>query len=260
MNYNNVVDHLRLWCLDKARGYQKAYADGGYGGVTYVGYQAAYELEFKLSTLIDRSFESLEALKKEILELLEVHYEPSVRNPQNSVAKHIIDKIQREFRCFLEEVIAKGETLEKRSVPYSRVIVGEEALALQERFRSVWGYASTAYWFPLMGDEPREISEKIFIMAHYFEPYQKAFEQRIGLPHTRLYSCGECNFRPPHCLETVELEEYGGLETMYTDKDFSWAIYFSHENTVSFAGAIVPMVQELLVKEKEHWNRFEWDR
>ena len=46
---------------------------------------------------------------------------------------------------------------------------------------------------------------------------------------------------------------------IYTDKDFSWAIYFSHENTVAFAGTIVPKVKEMMSKEKEHWNKFEWN-
>ena len=96
-------------------------------------------------------------------------------------------------------------------------------------------------------------------MFNYFEPYMKQFEQIIGLPETHLYSYGEDNSRPQNCLETVELIEYGGLEMIYTDKDFSWAIYFSHENTVAFAGSIVPTVKELLANEKEHWDKFEWD-
>lgn len=54
--------------------------------------------------------------------------------------------------------------------------------------------------------------------------------------------------------------EYGGCETIYTDKDFSWAIYFSHEDTVAFAGSIVPKAKELLSTKKEYWNKFEWDR
>ena len=54
--------------------------------------------------------------------------------------------------------------------------------------------------------------------------------------------------------------EYGGCETIYTDKDFSWAIYFFHEDTVAFAGSIVPKAKELLSTKKEYWNRFEWDR
>ena len=145
------------------------------------------------------------------------------------------------------------------NIPYSRVIVGSEATALQDKFRSVWGYVNTSYWFPLMGDQPKEISEKFFIMLDYAEPYMKQIEQIIGLPQTHIYSYGEDVFRPHNCRETVELIGYGGLETIYADKNFSWAIYFSHENTVAFAGSIVPEVKELLSKEKEHWDKFEWD-
>lgn len=257
MNFNNIINHLKLWCINKAEAYQIVYEK--YGGATYVGYIVAYELEFKLSTLIDKSFESIEDLKREVLSFIDVHYEPYALNPENCLAKHIIEKTNREFCEFLEDLLPRKETLALADIPYTRVIVGSEAIALLEKFRSVWGYVNTSYWFPLGGDEPKEISEKFFVMFDYLEPYIKQLEQIIGLPQTHLYSCGESDFRPQNCIETVELIEYGGLERIYTDRDFSWAIYFSHENTVSFAGSIVPKVRELLLNEKEHWNKFEWD-
>ena len=257
MEYNNFINHLKLWCINKAKAYQKVY--GNYGGITYTGYLVAYELEFKLSTLIDKSFTCMEDLKREVTDLMDVHYEPAVLNPQNSLAKHIIDKTNREFCAFFEELFSQSEALALADIPYTRTIIGEEAAALQDKFRSVWGYVDTAYWFPLMGDVPKGVSEKFFVMFDYLEPYMRQLEQIIGLPQTHLYSHGESCSRPQHCTETVELIEYGGCETIYTDKDFSWAIYFSHENTVAFAGAIVPKVKELLVKETEHWNKFEWD-
>ena len=257
MTFNNIINHLKLWCINKAKAYQEVY--GNYGGITYVGYQVAYELEFKLSTLIDKSFDCMEDLKREVVNLIDVHYEPSILNPQNNLAKHIIDKTNREFCEFFEDLFSNNEALTLADIPYARAIVGAEATALQDKFRSVWGYVNTSYWFPLMGDEPKEISEKFFIMLDYFEPYRKQVEAIIGLPQTHIYSYGENNFRPPNCMETVEINEYGGCESIYTDKDFTWAIYFSHENTVAFAGSIVPKVKELLVSEKAHWDKFEWD-
>lgn len=257
MLFNNIVNHLKQWCVNKAEIYQKVH--GELGGITYVGYLISYELEFKLSTLIDRSFACIEDLKREVINLIDVHYEPSIIEPQDSLAQHIIDKTNREFREFLEEVLAQKELLALADIPYTRAIVGSEAIALQEKFRSVWGYVNTSYWFPLLGDEPKEISEKFFVMFDYLAPYIKQLEQIMGLPETHLYSYGESDFRPPNCIETVEFAEYGGTERIYTDKDFSWAIYFSHENTVAFAGSIVPKVKELLSEEKEHWDKFEWD-
>ena len=257
MTFNNILSHSKLWCENKAEAYQKAYE--AHGGITYVGYLIACELEFKLSTLIDKSFEDIEHFKREVLSLVDVHYEPSILKPQNSLVQHIIDKMNKEFCEFLEEVLSKQESLSLSDMPYMRVIIGSEANALQDKFRLVWGYVNTSYWFPLMGDEPKEISEKLFIMYDYFEPYMKQVEQIIGLPLTHIYSYGEDISRPPNCRETVELIEYGGCETIYTDKDFTWAIYFSHENTVAFVGAIVPKIKELLANESDHWNKFEWD-
>ena len=257
MTFNNILNHLKSWCENKAEVYQKVY--GAHGGITYVGYLIAYELEFKLSTLIDKSFEDIEDFKREVLILVDVHYEPSILKPQNSLVQHIIDKMNKEFCEFLEEVLSQQESLSLSDMPYMRVIIGSEANALQDKFRLVWGYVNTSYWFPLMGDEPKEISEKFFIMYDYFEPYMKQVEQIIGLPQTHIYSYGEAVSRPPNCLETVEIIEYGGCETIYTDKDFTWVIYFSHENTVAFAGSIVPKIKELLSNESEHWNEFEWD-
>lgn len=257
MTFNNTINHLRLWCENKAKVYQKVYE--AHRGITYVGCLIAYELRFKLLTLIDKPFEDIEEFKREVLLLVDVHYEPSILNTEDSLAQYIIDKINKEFGEFLEEVLSKQESLSLADVPYMRIIVGPEADALQDKFRSVWGYENTSYWFPLMGDEPKEITEKFFIMFDYFEPYIKQVEQIIGLPQIHIYSYGEDEFRPSNCLETVKLIEYGGSETIYTDKDFTWAIYFSHENTVAFVGSIVPKIKELLSNESVHWDKFEWD-
>ena len=256
MMFNNIINHLKLWCKNKADIYHRAHQKNR--GILYVGQLLAHELEFKLLTLIDKPFESKTNFKSEVLNLIDIHYEDSILNPQNSLVNYIAEKINQEFRDFLEEILSE-EDLAVLNIPYERIIVGSEASALQEKFCSVWGYVNTSYWFPLVGDEPKEVSEKFFIMFDFFQPYQKQFEQMIGFPQTHLYGYGENAFRPPNCTETSELVGYGGLEIMYTDKDFSWAIYFSHENTVAFAGAIVPKVKALLVKEKEHWNQFEWN-
>ena len=137
MTFNNILNHLKLWCENKAEAYQKVY--GEHRGITYVGYLIAYELEFKLSTLIDKSFEDIEDFKREVLILVDVHYEPSILKPQNSLVQHIIDKMNKEFCEFLEEVLSQQESLSLSDMPYMRVIIGSEANALQDKFRLVWG-------------------------------------------------------------------------------------------------------------------------
>ncbi len=258
MIYNNIINHLRLWCINKSETYKLENAE--HSGMLYVGHQAVNEMEFKLSTLTDKSYESMDELREEVLNLINVHYEPCVTNPQNSAAKHMVDKVNQEFCDYMEEVFLKNKALNSADIPYKRVITGSEAAALKDKFRLYWNYDNTSCWFPLMGDEPKEISEKLFIMFDYFEPYMKQFEKMIGLPQEHIYGFGENTFRPEHCIETTEIIEYDGCETIYTDKDFSWAFYLSHESTVSFAGSIVLKVKELLLAEKSHWDKFELDR
>ena len=69
MTFNNIINHLKLWCENQAKAYQKAYE--AHGGITYVGYLIAYELEFKLSTLLDKPFKDVEEFEREILTLVD---------------------------------------------------------------------------------------------------------------------------------------------------------------------------------------------
>ena len=257
MKYNEFINRLKLWCRNTAEIYEKIYQK--HGDVTYIGYILATEWIFKLSMLIDKNFESKDELREAILNLKPVHYEQPVRNPKNETASYIIEKINAEFFEYLEEILSQKDLLPPADIPYNRVIVGEEAEILLEKFRKIWGYDGTGYWFPLTRE--KENSEKFFIMFDYLEPYIKQIEKIIGLPQTHIYCCDEEELLyPKHCTETAEMMEYCGIECFYTDKDFSFAIYFSHEDTVSFAGSIVPRIKELLKDEESHWNRWEYDR
>lgn len=111
---------------------------GAYGGVIYVGCQIAYELEFKLSTLIDKSFENVEDLKSKVLNLINIHYEPYVLKPQNSLAQHIIDKTNQEFLSFLEEVFIKKDSLAAADIPYRRVTIGTDCGSSQNTSIQLW--------------------------------------------------------------------------------------------------------------------------
>ena len=70
MTFNNIINHLVLWCSNKAETYEKTY--GKCGGITYIGCQLAYELKFKVLTFIDKPVESLEILKREILDYINI--------------------------------------------------------------------------------------------------------------------------------------------------------------------------------------------
>lgn len=254
MIFNEIISLLEIWCRKKAEFYVEEYQN--HGGLNYIGYIMADDLEFKLSMLIDKSFENKDGLQDEIFNLLSVYLESKTDDQQEKEAQHIMEKISKEFCEYAEELFSQKETPAMPDIPYYRVIVGEEADGLINRFQEIWRYDNRKCWYPLTDTEPKEISDKFFIVFDYLEPYMKKLEKLIGLPKTHIYGYGEAG----HCVETAEIIEFaGGRECIYTDKDFSWAIYFSHENTVTFAGSIVPQAKKLLKNEKAHWNQFEWN-
>ncbi len=257
MKFNNIINHLLIWCDRKLESYRDK--NGGYGGVSSSLSMLLWELQFKLASLIDKEFEDKEQFQNSVFELLDIHYDNSIINPQSCIAERMIEKLNDEFRFCLIDMLFDPETLPAADRPYRRVILGNEAEILIDKYKNVWGYENDSYWFPLMGEEPRHIKKKFFIMFDYLEPYLNELSKLIGLPDTHIFEYSEGDIFPDHCIETTEISEYGGIETIYTDKDFLWAIYYSHEGTVAFAGLIVTKVKELLAKEKDNWNKFEWD-
>ena len=257
MVFSHILTHLIHWCDEQFMTYAEKAGNGV--GLYYVGYQYACELRFKLATLVDREFDSLDAFRKEVIALLDIHYERAILNPPNQTAVAMIRSLRERFLEYFNSMAAEQGAVPLSEHPYIRVIVGEEGQNLIQRFRDIWGYDAGSYWHPLLGPAPELTFEMLFLMASYIEPYMEQIRQWMGLPYAHIYEYGEWyHAYPPHCLETVELGDCSGCESIYTDKDFTWAVYFSHENTVTFAGAIVPFAKELLAKEREHWNRFEW--
>ncbi|MDO7887333.1 hypothetical protein [Hymenobacter cheonanensis] len=94
------------------------------------------------------------------------------------------------------------------------------------------------YWYPLHSEPKARITE-------YFEA--DTFERDFGINtlitilknkgYTSVWEITELGEDEKISLEM--LGSYGGIETIYCDEDAKWAIYFSHENTVTLAGEMI---------------------
>ena len=100
---------------------------------------------------------------------------------------------------------------------------------------------------------------KLFIAPGRIEPYLPQISRLLELPRNRIYEYGEGWYEEPCCAEVEALEPYSGVETACCPRVFSWIIYYSHENTLTFAGSIVPEIRKILVSERAYWDRFEWE-
>ena len=259
MNYDNIINHLKIWYKDKIEQDNKETKKRLLG--TYTGRRVLENFETKLSTLKGKNFESDENFKDIIFKLLYEHYKYYVQNSNNWKEKQFVKKANQELCVFVGEILSKKYVLPLVDIPYNRVIIGDELDKLWDKFLSTWRYGEDFYWYPLTIDKPEGVSEIFFVEYKYFEPYMEQIRRLTGCPNETVYCHSEILYnemfeQPQYCIETPDFEEYSNFETFFTDKEFMWAIYFSHHNTVTFAGSIVPQVKEIMINEKEHWD--EW--
>ena len=251
MVYNNVTNALRAWCDTMTTQYAEKYEREGNSQWALCS-RVTGEMSYKLGTLIDKESPHFGAYRQAVPELLAMRIDFVKFAERTKVEDFYIEKAERAFCAFLDSLTPDCPSPD---VPYCRRIWGEEADGIAQRFYEVWGY-DTDYWFPLNG---MSMEDKLFLAPKYLEPHRAEIDRALGLPEQRIYEYGEPWYDCIHCAEVDATEDYDCCEVAYCPKDFSWIMYFSHENTVAFAGTIVPRIKEILHDEREHWNVFEWE-
>lgn len=253
MNFNGVNEYLYRWCVDRREAYfqrsQQERADTG-RSLLFIKRYFFDEMAYKLLYLVDEELESLEAWRSRVRELIPLRRSYLLEHRTDPEELELLREAEEECRAFAQGM-TEADTMEPEC--YCRVLHGAERERLEYAILEKWGYCAN-YWYPLKG-EPDE--SKLFLDVDHLEPYWDRLCALAGLPEQRLYEYGESFFEDGALSEVDAIEGYGGNECAYLPKDLSWIIYFSHENTITFAGDILPMVKELLKAEREHWNR--WD-
>lgn len=255
MIFNNVTNSLRKWCDEMTRIYSAEYEaerSTACQSFRFLSYLVTAELSYKLASMTDLDYPSFDAYRSAVLDLIPIHMDFSLKRELGRVESYYVHRAEAAFREYLDTV---SPDCISPDVPYYRVILGAEADAIGEQFYRVWKY-DTSYWYPLK-EMPGE--DKLYIAPQRIEPYWDKIYPLLGLHRNHIYEYGEAVYDHPHCAEVEELADYAGCETAYCPKDFSWIIYFSHENTVTFAGSILPQVKQILHGEKAHWNCFDWE-
>ncbi len=253
MKFNNVIETLRCWCAKTTSEYRTQYEqeqrENGQSKL-FLRYAVTKELYQKLGTLLDREFSDFLAFLREVRVLAATPWQPAHPNKHSHEEIAHIRAANTAFWAYLQTLDPNCPLPE---VPYYRGIMGKEAGVLMAHFKTVWNYDPAKSWYPLSGPQD---DGKLFLHIDHVEPYFTQINAVLGLPEEHIYEYGECWPRYPACAECEEMDGYCGCEVAYTDRDFRWIIYFSHEETVTFGGSIVPQIKEILAAEKEHWNQW----
>ena len=251
MKFNNVIDTLRLYCRELSARYGEEYQKQYGKSECFYRYLVVDEIEAQLCTLVDEELPDFGEFCGLVRGIPENYADPRLKNP----SPEALEYIREAERAFLEGLEGVKPDCKAPQIPYFRYLTGEERNHVIARFREKWDYVPHKYWYPLTSLKIKE--DTLFLMADYVEGYWPQIEILLGLTEKRIYSCGESDYSGLECAEVTEIVGYGGFETAYCPKDFSWIIYFSHEETVTFAGSILPEIRKILEPERAHWNRWE---
>lgn len=253
MKYNGLTEYLYRWCLDRKEQYiaqnEEERARTG-RSLLFVKRYFFDEMAYKLLYLVDGEFDDFGDYLERVRVLVPLRRSYVLEHETDPEALELLREAERECLDFVDRV------RESDTAPvdcYCRVLFGEERERLEYAILEKWGYRAD-YWYPLNGGFD---DSKLFLDLDYLEPYWDRLCALVGLPGVRLYEYGESFYEDGQLLEVDVIEGYCGNECAYLPKDLNWIIYFSHENTVTFAGEILPQVRELLLPEQAHWNQ--WD-
>lgn len=250
MKFNHVIDTLRLGCRELSREYWEEYGQHDRESQCFFRYLVTGEIEAQLCTLMDTEFSDFEEFVGLVRGILTDYGDVRLEKPPED-ALGCIREAEEAFLALLEQARPDCETPE---IPYFRYLTGKERENVITRFREQWGYIPHKYWYPMNGQEIRE--DCLFLHTDHVEDYWPRIEQLLGLPEKHIYCYGEGDCAGRDCMEMTELDGYNGFENACCGQDFFWLVYFSHEETVTFAGSILPRIREILAPEKTHWNRW----
>ena len=250
MKFNNVIDTLRLGCRELFRTYEEAYAKQYRKSKCFFRYLVIHEIEDQLCILVEAEFADFQEFRELVRGIPGNYSDPGLKNPPEDASSYI----REAEAAFLELLDRVQPDCAAPEIPYVRYLTGAERERVVARFRELWNYIPRKSWYPMDGQELRE--DWLFIHTDYLEAYLPRIEGLLGLPENHIYCYGEANRPGLDCMEMAELVGYNGFENACCDREFSWILFFSHEETVTFAGSILPQIREMLEPEKAHWNRW----
>jgi hypothetical protein len=131
------------------------------------------------------------------------------------------------------EAITEKEVKNVEPLPLRRRLKIDEKQSVRHMLQDAWGYDGD-YWEPILEKSPRET---VFILRKYITDDDSVFiKQLLAKKGIRnLYEINETGDDYETDLEGFE-SSYSNHEVIYVDETYKWAIYGSHEETVTFGG------------------------
>lgn len=235
---------VRTYCINAIAFWKKVYAEKRSGSdfpeYTYSDsdynlfprYNALDAILKGVELIVPSAYNDFKTLKKDIAEAGLQNETPFTSNPDNDIEEKAILDERKKFKVYVE-AIKEAEVKEVEPLPLRRRLKSDEKLTIRQMLHEVWGYDGD-YWEPLGKKSPRET---IFLLSKYMTDGDRSFIRELlarnGVKH--LFEVNETGDDYETDLQsfTASCNDH---EVMYFDETYKWAIYGSHEETITFGG------------------------
>lgn len=275
-----LITSARHYCKDNfvfwADKYQKEssgnnnpYSDNDYN--TFPRYNVLTAIQQGVETLVGQEFQSFENCKEQLADIglkshsiftidnnAEIHLLgesgkcKSTTGRQNPIAKNAMTEERTKFIEFINSRTTKNIS-QVEPMPYRRRLTDKEMLSVRKQLLDIWNFDGD-YWNPLDDKSPKET---IFLMEDNLtdDDNNKIIDFITSNSNKRIFEITEDRIDYELELDSFDLNLY---ETIITDKTYSWIIYGSHEDTLTFGGTeLVDFIKTLFLDRQEKLNKWE---
>ncbi len=201
--------------------------------------------------IVGKSFDNIDQCKNELKSLGQDSQTPFTKGKQNEIEKKAIQDERQKFIHFIDSITDQQiETVEP--LPYRRRLLEKEANEIREKLLEYWNFDGS-YWEPLTSCSPKPF---IFFTKDNLtdQDYEKIKKIIADRAENKIYEITEEQY--DYLTDNSEFEP-DCYETIYTDKNFDWIVYGSHEGTIAFGGAwLLTELDRQLSDKKELVNQW----
>lgn len=275
-----LITSARHYCKDNfvfwADKYQKEssgnnnpYSDNDYN--IFPRYNVLTAIQQGVETLVGQDFQSFESCKQQLVDfglkshsiftidsndelhlLGESGKYKSTTGRQNPIAKKAMAEERTKFIEFINSRTTENIS-QVKPMPYRHRLTDQEMILVRKQLADVWNYDGD-YWNPL---DDKCSKETVFVTEDNLteDDNRKIVEFIVANSSKRLFVVTEDRIDYEIELDSFNLDLY---ETIVTDKSFSWVIYGSHEDTLTFGGTeLVDFIKTLFSDRQEKLNKWE---
>lgn len=235
---------VRTYCINAIAFWKKEYAEKRTGSdfPEYTYSDSDYNLFPRYNSIdailkgveliVPTEYNDFKSLKKDIIEAALENETAFTNNPDNDIEEKAIKDERVKFKAYVE-ALKEADVKNIEPLPLRRRLKTDEKLTIRQMLHEVWGYDGD-YWEPLGKKSPRET---VFVLSKYITDGDRLFIKELLAKKSgkHLYEVNETGDDYETDLESVSTF-YQDHEVMFFDETYKWAIYGSHEETITFGG------------------------